>query len=71
LQVAAVAGRALSEAGQALSIRGSSLGVTLPEAQVVRADLDFAAGKGRVGECVFASCRAFMQAALDWAEVTG
>jgi hypothetical protein len=70
LQVAAAAGRGLSEGEEPLSIKGSSLAVTLPEAQVVRADLEFAAGKGRVGECVFASCRAFLQAAVELAEVT-
>jgi len=69
LQVSATAGRALSDGAQSLSIKGSSLSVTLPEAQVVRADLEFAAGKGRLGECVFASCRALMEAALPLAEV--
>jgi hypothetical protein len=52
-------GRALSDSAQALTILGDSFSLSLPEAQVVRADLEFAAGRGRLGEVMFAAGRAF------------
>jgi hypothetical protein len=56
-------GRPLSGGAQELSITGDALALTLPEAQIVRADLAFAANRGRVGEVTLASCRAFLTAA--------
>ena len=65
----ALPGRALSDSAQALSITGDSFALSLPEVQVVRADLDFAAGRGRLGEVVFAAGRAFVANAGVMAEV--
>jgi hypothetical protein len=70
LQVQGVApGRLLSNEAQALTIAGTVLTVTLPEAQVVRAELDFAGTRPRVGEVVFAAGRAFVETAQAMAEV--
>jgi hypothetical protein len=67
----AAPGRLLSTDAQALTIVGNTLIVTLPEAQVVRADLDYAGTRARVGEVVFKAGRAFVESALALAEVTG
>jgi hypothetical protein len=71
LQLQGVApGRLLSAGAQALTISGSSLAVTLPEAQVVGAELDYAGTRPRVGEVVFKAGRVFMETAAALAEVT-
>jgi hypothetical protein len=65
----ALPGRALSDSELPLSITGGSLSVILPQAQIVRTDLEFAAGRGRIGDVVFTAGRAFVEAAEALAEV--
>jgi hypothetical protein len=65
----ATPGRLLSTGGEVLTVAGEALGVTLPEAQLMRADLDFAGTRPRLGELVFAAGRAFLAAAEPLAEV--
>jgi hypothetical protein len=62
-------GRLLSTEARALTIAGSALTVTLPEAQVVGAEWDYAGTRTRVGEVVFQAGRAFMGTAAAMAEV--
>jgi hypothetical protein len=70
LQLQGVApGRLLSSGGQPLTVAGDALSVTLPEAQLVGAELDFAGTRSRLGELVFAAGRAFLAAAEPLAEV--
>jgi hypothetical protein len=72
LQLQGVApGRLLSSDAEALVVSGEALSVTLPEAQLVGAELDFAGTRPRVGELVFAAGRAFLAAAEPLAVVEG
>jgi len=72
LQLQGVApGRLLSAEAQALTIVGNALTVMLPEAQVVRAELDFAGTRPRLGEVVFAAGRALVGTAEPMSEVEG
>jgi len=65
----AAPGRLLSAEAQALTIAGNALTMTLPEAQVVSAELDFGGTRPRVGEVVFAAGRAFVGTAEALATV--
>ena len=70
LQVQGVApGRLLSNGAEALSVVGEGLAVTLPEAQLISAELDYAGTRPRVGELIFTAGRAFLETAEALAAV--